>query len=456
MSGLHDTTAPPTPRPDKLPRVLTVFGGVLLTLSCITPGSSLFIVVPPLVQTQGTGVVVTLALAALVSAGVALCYGELGTRFPVAGGEYSIVARVLGRGAGWLTFVLSLGMIVVVPPVIALGTAEYLSSVLELPTAATGAVVLLLATATALLDVRSNALVTGLFLGVEIVAAALVAGFGFAHAERSPGTLVAPVIPDAAGGSAPFTWGVLLTGLAVGVFTFQGFGSAVYLSEELQRPERSVVRTVLWSLLAAVLIVGVPTVAIVLGAGSDADLARGDFLAIVESWGGPALATFVGLSVAAAIVNAVIVMVLQNARVLYVSARDRAWPAPVNRVLAKLHPRWSSPWVATLVAGLPSAALAALVDSETLVGLTGVIVAGLYLVIAIAAVRSRMLAPRTGWRMPLWPVPAVITIAAIALALANQTAADLLLTGGVLVLAGLYYALHLRRRAGTHWVITDE
>ena len=146
MSGLHETTAPPTPRPDKLPRVLTVFGGVLLTLSCITPGSSLFIVVPPLVQTQGTGVVVTLALAALVSAGVALCYGELGTRFPVAGGEYSIVARVLGRGAGWLTFVLSLGMIVVVPPVIALGTAEYLSSVLELPTAATGAVVLLLAT----------------------------------------------------------------------------------------------------------------------------------------------------------------------------------------------------------------------------------------------------------------------------------------------------------------------
>ncbi|WP_235877185.1 amino acid permease, partial [Saccharopolyspora terrae] len=70
-----------------------------------------------------------------------LCYSELGTRFPVAGGEYSIVARVLGRGVGWITFVMSLAMIVVVPPVIALGTAEYLSSALELPTAATGAVV---------------------------------------------------------------------------------------------------------------------------------------------------------------------------------------------------------------------------------------------------------------------------------------------------------------------------
>lgn len=458
MSGLNEAASPPAERtsPERLPRALTVFGGVLLTLSCITPASSLFIVVPPLVQTQGTGVVLTLALSALVSLGVALCYSELGTRFPVAGGEYSIVARVLGRGAGWITFVMSLAMIVVVPPVIALGTAEYLSSALELPTAATGAVVMLLATATALLDVRSNAMVTGIFLGVEVLAAALVAMFGFAHAHRPLSTLAAPVIPDAAGGSTPFTLGVLLTGLAVGIFTFQGFGSAVYLSEELKQPERSVARTVIWSLLAAMLIIGLPTVAIVLGAPSDADLATADFIAIVESWGGPALATFVGLSVAAAILNAVIVMVLQNARVLYASARDRAWPAPANRALARLHPHWKSPWVATLVVGVPGAALAGLVDIEALIGLTGVVVAGLYLLLAVAALRARAMRGHQGWRMPLWPAPAVITIAAIVLALANQSGSDLLLTGGLMALAALYYAAHLRKRPDTHWVILDN
>ncbi|MGP4020159.1 APC family permease [Saccharopolyspora sp. 5N708] len=458
MSRTNEAASPPAARtePERLPRVLTIFGGVLLTLSCVTPASSLFIVVPPLVQTQGTGVVLTLTLAALVSLGVAFCYSELGTRFPHAGGEYSIVARVLGRGAGWVTFVMSLAMIVVVPPVIALGTADYLSSLVELNTPATGAVVMLLATVTAVLDVRSNALVTGIFLGIEILAAALVAVFGFAHVNRPLSTLVVPTIPDGAGGSAPFTLAVLLTGLAVGIFTFQGFGSAVYLSEELRDPRRNVARTVLWSLLAAVVIIVLPTVAIVLGAPSSADLAAADFPAIVESWGGPALSTFVSLAVAAAILNAVIVMVLQNARVIYASARDQAWPAPVNRALARLHPRWKSPWVSTLVVGVPGAALAGLVDIESLIGLTGVVVAVLYLLIAIAALRVRRSTGPTAWRMPLWPVPALVTAAAIVLALANQSLADLLLTAAVAVLAAAYYAVHLRRRRDTHWVMTDN
>lgn len=450
------TSSPADERsPQRLPRVLTVFGGVMLTLSCITPASSLFIVVPPLVRTQGTGVVLTLVLGALVSLGVACCYGELGTRFPIAGGEYSIVARVLGRGAGWITFAMSLMVVVVVPPVIALGTADYVGSVMELDTPATGAVVMLLATATAVLDVRSNAVVTGTFLGIEVLAAALVAVFGFAHAHRPFGTLLAPQITDTAGNSTPFTAGVLLTGLAVGIFTFQGFGSAVYLSEELHRPERSVARTVIYSLLAAAAIIVVPTAAIVLGAPRPADLATADFPAIVESWGGPVLATFVSLSVAAAILNAVIVMVLQNARVLYASARDRAWPGPVNRALERLHPRWRSPWVATLAVGLPGALLAGLADIEALLDVTGVIVAVLYLLLAVAALRVRRSAGSWGWRMPLWPVPAVLTIAAIFLALANQNVIDLLFTAGVVALAAAYYGVHLRTRRRTRWVIDD-
>lgn len=456
MNQAGAAPAPTSDRgPDRLPRVLTVFGGVLLTLSCITPGSSLFIVVPELVSTQGSGVVLTLVCAALASLGVAFCYSELGTKIPNAGGEYSIVARVLGRGAGWLTFVVSLGMILVVPPVIALGTAEYLASVADLPESATGAVVMLLATGVALLDVRSNALVTGIFLGIEVLAATVVAVVGFAHAHQPVSALLASSsVPAESGGTAPFTISVLLTGLAVGIFTFQGFGSAVYLSEELRDPRRSVVRTVIWSLLGSVLIIVVPTVAIVLGS-SPAQLAEGDFTAIVESWGGRGLSTFVGLTVALAILNAVIVMVLQNARVLYASARDRAWPAPVNRALSRLHPRWRSPWVATLAVGVPGAVLAGSVGIEALIGLTSIVVAVLYLTLGVAALRVRGSRGPEGWRMPLWPAPALVTIAVILLALYNQEVRDLLITAGVLVVAGLYYALYLRGRNGTHWVMTS-
>lgn len=75
-----------SPKPDltALPRSLGVFGGVLLTLSCVTPASSLFIVVPPLLQSQGSGAVLTLLIAAALSLGVGFCYAELGTLVPSA------------------------------------------------------------------------------------------------------------------------------------------------------------------------------------------------------------------------------------------------------------------------------------------------------------------------------------------------------------------------------------
>ncbi|MFC0106822.1 amino acid permease [Kibdelosporangium aridum] len=102
-----------------------------MTLSCLTPASSLFVVVPPLLGETGTGTALTIALAALLCIGVALCYAELGTLVPSAGGEYAMVGIVAGRFAGWMMFVLSFIIVLIIPPIIALGTADYLHSVMD-------------------------------------------------------------------------------------------------------------------------------------------------------------------------------------------------------------------------------------------------------------------------------------------------------------------------------------
>ena len=60
--------------------VLGVKAAILLTISCITPASSLFIIVPTLLASQGSGVVLTILAGVLVSVGVGACYAELGTR----------------------------------------------------------------------------------------------------------------------------------------------------------------------------------------------------------------------------------------------------------------------------------------------------------------------------------------------------------------------------------------
>jgi amino acid transporter len=452
--------APPGARdgggsPAALARVLGPVGAVLLTLSCITPASSLFILVPELFAGQGTGAPLTIAVGIVISVAVGACYAELGTLTPSSGGEYAMVDALLGRFLGWVTFAMTIAMLVVIPPVIALGTADYLADLVRVDPQVAGCAVMLVAIATAVLDVKSNALVTGAFLVLEVVAAAVVAVLGFAHTQRSPSVLVHPEVSQATAAAPAFTAGLLVSGLAAAMFVVNGFGTASYLAEEIHRPRRNVARAVFWSLFVGAAVIVVPAVAAVLGTGSTDALSTATFSDLVRGWAGDTTATVIDLCVALAILNAVLVMVLQNARVVYASGRDRAWPAPVNRALTRLHPRFGSPWVATLAISLPGAALACFADLSTLYEATGAILAVVYVLLALAALAARRapLRGRPAWRMPLWPLAPVVVLASVGYVLYQQAGRDLAITGGVIAAAALYYVLYLRRHPHDRWQV---
>ncbi|UNS99931.1 APC family permease [Streptomyces tubbatahanensis] len=443
-----------TSRP-RLTRSIGVVGGTLLTLSCLTPASSLFVIVPDSFGTLGTGTALTLAIAALLCVGVAFTYSELGTLIPSSGGEYAMVGTLMGRLAGWLVFVLSLIVVMIVPPIIALGTADYLAPLVQLDPRVAAAAVMLLSTAMGLLDLRANAWITGIFLALEVVGAAIVAFLGFTHTQRPASVLLHPVMDAGQGHTSPVTAGLIVTGLATALFILQGFTTAVYLAEEMENPRRTVSRTVLWTLSIGFAIVIVPVVAITLGAPDLHALAGGDIAGMVQRWSNSAVGTFISLCIALAIVNAAIVMVIQNSRVVFASARDAAWPGPVNRALSRLGSRFASPWVATLVVGVPGAVLC-FVNLDVLNEVTGVAVAGMYVFVALGALAARREAfkHRAAWRMPLWPVLPALLMAALIWVLFQQSAESLAITGGIVVAAALYWACYLRPRQATHWVIS--
>ncbi|MFE0178601.1 APC family permease [Streptomyces sp. NPDC059002] len=448
-----------TASPQKLKRSIGVVGGTLLTLSCVTPASTLFVVVPDLFSSLGTATALTIAIGSLLCVGVAFCYSELGTLIPSAGGEYAMVSTMAGRLAGWLVFVLSLLVVMIVPPVIAMGTADYLAPVVHLDPSYAGAGVMILATLAGLLDLRANAWITGIFLVLEVVAAGVVAVLGFAHAERGAGSLVDLTVASGSGsggsgGVDTVTAMLIVSGLAIALFVTQGFSTAVYLSEELENPRRNVARTVLATLAISSVIILVPVVAITMGAESLTALTEGDISGMVTAWSNSAVGTFVSLCVALAIINAGIVMVIQNSRVLFASARDKAWPAPVNKALSRLGGT-GAPWVATLLVGVPGAVLC-FVNLDTLYGVTGVSVTGMYLLVAVAALLARRGSHGTGqaWRMPLWPAVPVVLIAVLAYILSQQEVPYLLWTGGIVVAATLYWAFYLRPRRETRWLVS--
>ncbi|MDQ0601609.1 amino acid transporter [Streptomyces canus] len=440
--------------PQKLKRSIGVVGGTLLTLSCVTPASTLFVVVPDLFGSLGTATALTIAIGSLLCIAVAFCYSELGTLIPSAGGEYAMVSTMAGRLAGWLVFVLSLLVVMIVPPVIAMGTADYLAPIVHLDPSTAGAGVMLLATLAGLLDLRANAWITGVFLVLEVIAAAVVAVLGFAHSERGADSLVSLQVAGADGHADTVTAMLIVSGLAIALFITQGFSTAVYLSEEMENPRRNVARTVLATLAISSVVILVPVIAITMGAKDLSALTGGDIGTMVTDWSNSAVGTFVSLCVALAIINAGIVMVIQNSRVLFASARDKAWPAPVNNVFARLG-RFGSPWVATLAVGVPGAILC-FVNLDTLYGITGVSVTAMYLLVAVAALLSRK-GPHQhtpAWRMPLWPAIPVLLIAVLTYILSQQETAYLLWTGGITAAATLYWALYLRPRRDTRWLVS--
>ncbi|WP_393082863.1 APC family permease [Streptomyces sp. LN704] len=449
-----DTASTASDSPQKLKRSIGIVGGTLLTLSCVTPASTLFVVVPDLFSSLGTATALTIAIGSLLCIAVAFCYSELGTLIPSAGGEYAMVSTLAGRLAGWLVFVLSLLVVMIVPPVIAMGTADYLAPIVHLNASLAGAGVMLLATLAGLLDLRANAWITGVFLVLEVIAAAVVAVLGFAHSQRGAGSLVSMQVAGSGGHTDTVTAMLVVSGLAIALFITQGFSTAVYLSEELENPRRNVARTVLATLAISSVIILVPVVAITMGAPDLSALTGGDISTMVTAWSNSAVGTFVSLCVALAIINAGIVMVIQNSRVLFASARDKAWPGPVNKGLSRLG-RFGSPWVATLLVGVPGAALC-FVNLDTLYGVTGVSVTAMYLLVAVAALLARRgsHAHTPAWRMPLWPAVPVLLIAVLAYILSQQETVYLVWTGGITAVATLYWAFYLRPRRETRWLVS--
>ena len=231
---------------------MKAFGGLMLALSAATPASSVFIIVPDVVAQAGSGALASMALGAAIAACVAQVYAELGSAFPLAGGEYAMTGRTLGPLAGFVVLGLNLFNSVLAIAVFALGAASYLGAPPGLATVLAGLGVVLGATVLGVLRIRTNAWVTGLFVGVELLALAVVAALGFGHASRPlPGLVAHPVMAHA-GALVPAPLAAIGLSAAVALFAYDGYGAAVYFGEEMHEAPRRIGRAILWALAITV------------------------------------------------------------------------------------------------------------------------------------------------------------------------------------------------------------
>jgi len=447
----------------ELDRGLHVLGNVMMTISGVAPTASVFILAPIAFLFAGTGAFWAFVIAGVIGIGMAFAYAEAGTAFPVTGGEWALVSRILGRPLGFVSLVFMLISVIVIPSSIALGASQYLSVIWEgANQQLVAAIIMIVVGGLAVLQIKTNSIIQGILLGVELVAVLSITILGFAKAHQSGMVLLDPVAIGEDGTQVGVGFGLIMSAVVFAIFAYNGYGGAIVFSEETKRARKNIARAILWTLLITVVVELIPVTASIIGAPSLADLfnAPSPMQYILTTLGNDTVNTVISLLVFVAIFNSCLAIVVLMSRIVFGSGRDKVWPEPVSKWLALVHPRFKSPWVAAIVMAVVGAILCATTTKTYVVTFTGVVLGFTYILIASSSIvlRLRFKKLPEHYKMPLWPVWPCISLIGVVYMLVKLTQSqwkDLVIVLGAAVGALIYYYAYLYPRRGKKWIMLD-
>ncbi|MFV8186502.1 APC family permease [Streptomyces sp. AF1B] len=342
----------PTGSASALRRTLGVGDAVVIGLGSMI-GAGIFAAPGPAARAAGSGLLLGLAVAAVVAYCNAIASARLAALYPASGGTYVYGRERLGPFWGYLagwSFVVGksascAAMALTVGAYVWPGQAHAV---------AVAAVVVL--TTVNYGGVQKSAWVTRVIVAVVLAVLAFVVVVCLGSGASDVGRLDA----GASGGA-----GGVLQAAGLLFFAFAGYARIATLGEEVRDPARTIPRAIPLALGIALAVYACVAVAVlsVLGAGglghADAPLADA-----VRAAGVPGLVPVVRVGAAVAALGSLLALLLGVSRTTLAMTRDRHLPG----VLSAVHPRFQVPHRAELVVGVVVAVLAATVDVRGAIG----------------------------------------------------------------------------------------
>ncbi|HEX7006036.1 MAG TPA: amino acid permease [Alphaproteobacteria bacterium] len=343
MSGTPAAGGAAGPRP-----LLSVLDTVAIVVGIVV-GAGIF-KMPSLVAAQAAGSAGHVILAWVVGGAVsligALCYAELASAFPNAGGEYHFLTRAYGRSLGFLfawarMVIIQTGSIALLAYVF----GDYAASVLPLgPEGPAIFAVLAVAALTGLnlAGLRHSATTQDLLVCVTITGllAIVVVGFSLESAPAAPAAQ--------AGGESPAGFSASGFGLAM-VFvllTYGGWNEAAYISAELRDVRRNMARALVLSIGIITALYLAVNLAYIHALGVDG-MARTEAVAsdLMRAALGGGGALFVSALVALVALTSINVTIITGARTNYALAQDFALFGFLGRWNARTGTPTSALWL---------------------------------------------------------------------------------------------------------------
>jgi len=391
-----------------LKRSLGAFQLMMLGVGAII-GTGIFVLTAVGAERAGPGLMLSFVIAGAVCAFAALAYAELAAMVPVAGSAYTYSYAVMGELIAWLVGWNLILEYAVSASAVAVGWSGYMGGFLasigvHLPHAlqygafdfhhpgggvnvlAMGSV--LAVTGLLVVGTKESAIVNSILVAVKLVA---LGAFIFLALPKIDMTNFSPFMPYGFGSTEVdgVNRGVMAAAALI-FFAYVGFDAVSTAAEETKNPNRNVplgligslaICTVVYLLVTAGAIGSTPFQKLV---GNNEPLAW-----ILRNMGHVTVGNLVALAAIFALPTVVMMMMYGQSRIFFVMARDGLLP----RVFSKVHPRFHTPHVITIVTGVLVALIAGFFSVDEIAELSNTGTLFAFIAVAIGVMVLRALQP---------------------------------------------------------------
>ncbi len=399
-----------------LRRALTGTNLVLLGIGAII-GAGIFVLTgTAAAQYAGPAIVLSFVLAGAGCLFAGLCYAEFASMIPVAGSAYTYGYATLGELVAWIIGWDLILEYLFAASTVAVGWSGYFTALMtelgiHLPPAFTGApfgvvgthtlvpsqicvdpatsgvtvdavsrtpipiaqcveqgfniihgilnvpamVLIVLLTTLLVIGIKESARFNNIVVYVKVAIVLLVIGFGFFYVDTANWH---PFIPPNTGEFGHFGWSGILRGAGVIFFAYIGFDAVSTAAQEAKNPQKDLPIGILGSLaICTVLYILMALVMTGIAPYKDLNVPHPVFVAIERA--GPGLkwlGYLINVGAIAGLASVVLVMLMGQPRIFFTMANDGLLPA----VFGKVHPKFRTPYVSTIVTGVVAALIAGL------------------------------------------------------------------------------------------------
>lgn len=415
-----------------LRRALGAINLVTLGIGAII-GAGIFVITgQAAAQFAGPAIVISFVLAGIACGFAGLCYAEFASLIPIAGSAYTYSYATLGELIAWI-----IGWDLILEyafgaATVAVGWSGHLRAFLHdigwnLPLMPVsdltlfgvavhlrydyiGFLVILAITAILVIGIKESANFTTaiVILKVAVVCMFIVLATAYLIAHGWKPNYWHPFIPANTGERGQYGWSGILRGAGVVFFAYIGFDAVSTAAQEAKNPKKDmpvgilgslVICTVLYILVSGLLTRLVPYT----------QLNVPDPVVVGMRTTGHQWATFlVELGALGGLATVMLVMLLGQSRVFYSMSRDGLlWPWA-----SKIHPRFRTPYISSIVVGLFVAILATLVPLHILDEMTSVGTLLAFVLVSIGVVALRRTHPELHrpFKTPLVPLVPILSV----------------------------------------------